>query len=162
MNKGQLRDKLKAERDALPSTLVLLKSQQVAELLLDNTEWPAVKNLHIYESVPAWNEIDTSRIISEIRRTWPRIKLAVQSAHVGAPAPKGKFDLVVAPVLGFDKDGYRLGLGEGWYDRFLATQSQALKVGLAYSDSKIEGLPHQPHDIRLDKIITEDGILSCT
>lgn len=162
MNKERLREKLKAERDALQPTIVMLKSRQIAELLLDNTEWAAVKSLHIYESVPTWNEIDTTRIINELRRAWPRIKLEVQPAQVGAPAPKGRFDLIIAPVLGFDKDGYRLGLGGGWYDRFLATQPQALKVGLSYVDSQIENLPHQPHDICLDKIITEDGILSFT
>jgi 5-formyltetrahydrofolate cyclo-ligase len=67
-----------------------------------------------------------------------------------------KFDLILVPCLAFDKDNYRLGWGGGFYDRFLAAQPKALKIGLCYQNGFVkEGLTHQPHDIPLDKIITE-------
>ncbi|MGH7156833.1 MAG: 5-formyltetrahydrofolate cyclo-ligase, partial [Candidatus Saccharimonadales bacterium] len=67
-----------------------------------------------------------------------------------------KFDLILVPVLAFDKENYRLGWGGGFYDKFLANQPQALKIGLGFQDGLVEqGLPHEPHDVPLDKVITE-------
>ncbi len=63
------------------------------------------------------------------------------------------------PVLGFDNQGYRIGYGKGWYDKFLATQPRAVTIGLAYEISRVkEGLPKEPHDIPLKYIITEKTI----
>jgi 5,10-methenyltetrahydrofolate synthetase len=73
--------------------------------------------------------------------------------------PTSKFDLIIIPCLAFDGDLCRLGWGGGWYDRFLAGQPEAMKIGLAYQNSLVEaGLPREAHDIPLDKIITESGI----
>lgn len=66
-----------------------------------------------------------------------------------------QYDLIIVPIVGFDKDNYRLGLGGGWYDRFLADQPRAQTIGLAYTLCEVDILPHESHDISLDKIITE-------
>ena len=70
--------------------------------------------------------------------------------------------LILVPVLGFDRDCYRLGLGGGFYDRFLAGQASATTVGLAYDWAFVpEGLPREEHDVPLDRIVT-DGETPCS
>lgn len=67
-------------------------------------------------------------------------------------------ELVLLPCLGFDRRGMRLGYGAGHYDRALAN-STALKVGLAFACQELEAIPKEPHDIGLDAILTESGVI---
>ncbi len=71
-------------------------------------------------------------------------------------------DLVLVPLLAFDRSGQRLGYGAGHYDRTLA-RLRALKqvraIGLAFADQVVERLPAGPHDQRLDGILTERGYI---
>lgn len=69
-------------------------------------------------------------------------------------------DVVFTPLLSFDKNKFRLGYGKGFYDLYFSSiSSKVKKVGLAYSIQEIEELPILPHDIRLDSVITELGII---
>lgn len=66
--------------------------------------------------------------------------------------------LLLVPVVGFDRAGYRLGYGGGYYDRTLAALSpRPLTVGVGYAYALLESIYPQPHDIALDRIVTEDG-----
>jgi 5-formyltetrahydrofolate cyclo-ligase len=68
-------------------------------------------------------------------------------------------DAVLAPPVGFDARGYRLGYGGGYFDRTLAHLSpRPLVIALARELSRIETIHPQPHDIPMDFIVTEDGI----
>lgn len=69
-----------------------------------------------------------------------------------------EFDLVIAPLFAFDRNGGRLGFGGGYYDSFLASCS-CPKAGLAYSFQEAEHIPLEPHDCALDIIITEMEII---
>jgi len=88
---------------------------------------------------------------------------ALEPDAFGIPAPpRGARsvlpDLVIAPLLAFDRRGHRLGQGAGHYDRTLANLRAAQPVfvlGLAYSAQEVEELPAEPHDERLDAILTE-------
>ena len=62
--------------------------------------------------------------------------------------------VALVPLLGFDRRGYRLGQGGGYYDRTLAAGTM-LAVGLAYAAQEVEVVPTEPWDRRLDWIITE-------
>jgi 5-formyltetrahydrofolate cyclo-ligase len=70
-------------------------------------------------------------------------------------------DVVLVPMLAFDKQGYRLGYGGGFYDRTLR-QLRARKsieaIGIAYAAQEIPKVPHGEHDEPLDWILTERGI----
>lgn len=66
----------------------------------------------------------------------------------------GKPDLILVPGLAFDKYGYRIGYGGGYYDRFLKDQTTE-KLGLFYSKMEIEEIPKEPYDVKLDKLLTE-------
>lgn len=64
-----------------------------------------------------------------------------------------KFDLVLVPGLAFDASGNRLGRGRGFYDRILATAS-GIKCGVAYDFQLLEKIPVEPHDAKVDFIVT--------
>lgn len=73
----------------------------------------------------------------------------------GAPA---KPDLIVAPLLAFDRHGFRLGQGGGHYDRAIAglrAHGPVFVLGLAYAGQEVDALPAEPHDERLDAVLTE-------
>jgi 5-formyltetrahydrofolate cyclo-ligase len=155
MDKNNLRVLLIEQQRALEPQEVYAASQQITSKLLKGVDWAAVKSAHIYQSVPAWNEIDTKLLIEKLRAEQPHLKIEVGAVTKDTPIPTAKFDLIIVPVLGFDSDNHRLGLGGGWYDRFLASQPRALKIGLAYKEGFIKGgLPHEPHDIPLNQIIS--------
>ena len=61
----------------------------------------------------------------------------------------------IVPGLAFTNDGKRLGYGGGWYDRLLAAADKgSLKVGVAHEFQIVSDLPDEPHDIRLDRIVS--------
>ncbi len=64
-------------------------------------------------------------------------------------------DVVIAPVVGFDGDRYRLGYGGGFFDRTLAAMpKKPLVLGIGYAQARIATIYPQPHDIPMDRIIT--------
>jgi 5-formyltetrahydrofolate cyclo-ligase len=68
------------------------------------------------------------------------------------------FDVVIVPMLGFDNDLQRIGYGGGYYDKFLAGQGGAKKIGVCFTLGLISKVPSEPHDIKLDTIVTENKI----
>ncbi|PZR35965.1 5-formyltetrahydrofolate cyclo-ligase [Caulobacter segnis] len=82
---------------------------------------------------------------------------------IGLRAPSARHpivepDLVITPLLAFQRDGVRLGQGGGYYDRALEALRACKAVfvlGVGYSGQQAENLPHEPHDQRLDAILTE-------
>jgi 5-formyltetrahydrofolate cyclo-ligase len=95
-------------------------------------------------------------------RFWRKgMRLGPDALGVPAPLPIMPAlipDLVVTPVLGFDRRGHRLGQGAGHYDRTLANlraNKAVFVLGLAFSGQEVAQLPDEPHDQRLDAILTE-------
>lgn len=64
-----------------------------------------------------------------------------------------EIDLVIAPGVAFDGEGHRIGMGGGYYDRFLGNASKAVKFGLAYKCQFFESIPVENHDKKVDKVI---------
>lgn len=74
-------------------------------------------------------------------------------------APRAEPDIVIMPLLGFDKSGTRLGYGGGYYDRTLAGMKKKPKlIGLAFAAQELDRIPREAHDIPLDAIVTEAGV----
>ena len=77
------------------------------------------------------------------------------------PYPADKLDVVVLPLVGCDHDGYRLGMGKGYYDKTFAFLNQPERatspqlIGVGYDFQYVEKVPHNPWDVRLDTLITE-------
>lgn len=79
-----------------------------------------------------------------------------------ADAPQVSPALVICPLLAFDRTGARLGQGGGHYDRTIQAlrgKGPVFVLGLAYAGQEVEGLPAEPHDQRLDAILTETGYI---
>jgi 5-formyltetrahydrofolate cyclo-ligase len=73
----------------------------------------------------------------------------------------GEVGLVVTPGLGFDRQGYRLGYGAGYYDRYLARLREATpRVGIAFHQQLVPELPHEGGDQRLDMVVTDREVLT--
>jgi 5-formyltetrahydrofolate cyclo-ligase len=108
-----------------------------------------------------------SRDLALSFRLWdPRTPLEPDAFGIPSPplwADVVQPDLVIAPLLAFDRAGGRLGQGAGHYDRTLANL-RALKpvlvLGLAYAGQEVDAIPMEPHDQRLDAILTETEFIS--
>lgn len=101
--------------------------------------------------------------------------LTFRAWHPGAPTERGRLgipvpaagetlvpQLLIVPLVAFDRRGTRLGHGGGYYDRTLAAlraKGPVHAVGLAYAAQEAERLPAGPHDARLDAIVTEAGVI---
>lgn len=77
--------------------------------------------------------------------------------------PLEQLDLVLMPLVGFDLQGHRLGMGGGYYDRtfqFLhdKTIRKPFMLGLAYELQKMEHLPTDPWDVSMDGVLTEEKL----
>ena len=66
---------------------------------------------------------------------------------------KNDLEVMIIPLLAFDDNNYRLGYGNGYYDKYLSDY-KGLKVGIAYHIQHVKKLPIEAHDIPLDLIIT--------
>ncbi|HJV43876.1 5-formyltetrahydrofolate cyclo-ligase [Caulobacter sp.] len=110
-------------------------------------------------ALPAIEDAEAARMVF---RAWDPAQPLIRDA-IGLPAPspdsaKLEPDLVLAPLLAFQRDGVRLGQGGGYYDRALEAlraRKPTFVLGVAYSGQQVENLPHEPHDQRLDAILTE-------
>lgn len=89
-------------------------------------------------------------------------RLALEPNEHTCRRPASALDVLYIPLLGFDKTGARLGQGGGFYDRTLAELPRSTSVvGLAYDCQEVEKIPTEPHDQRLDLILTESRTLYC-
>ena len=90
-------------------------------------------------------------------------------AVLGIPAPPDTapvvmpedLDVIIVPALAFDKNGFRLGYGGGYYDRYLSGVS-AFTVGIMRERLMRDELPVEPHDIAVNCVITEERVLCPT
>jgi 5-formyltetrahydrofolate cyclo-ligase len=91
----------------------------------------------------------------------PGDRLAPDFCGIEAPtteAPLVRPDLVIVPLLAFDHAGGRIGQGGGHYDRTLAAlraEGPTFALGLAFAGQEVAAIPGEPHDQRLDAILTE-------
>ena len=95
--------------------------------------------------------------------------------HLGIVEPRGTksiaarwLDLVLLPLVGFDTQGMRLGMGGGYYDRTFAYRNRHIAwrgprlVGVAYSFQQVPSIGREWHDVPLDAVVTEAGVIRCS
>jgi 5-formyltetrahydrofolate cyclo-ligase len=74
-------------------------------------------------------------------------------------APRAMPDVILMPLLGFDRRGTRLGYGGGYYDRTLAALPKRPRlIGFAFALQEVDHIPREAHDVPLDVIVTEAGV----
>ena len=133
---------------------------------------------------PVNNEIDDLEILKKLEKKKYKICLPVVKKNFdmdfynfsfddpliinkyGIPEPQKKSvvypDIILIPMVGFDKSLNRLGYGGGYYDRViekLMKKKKNLKIGLAFSAQQINNLPISKYDKKMDYIVTEKYIL---
>ncbi len=69
--------------------------------------------------------------------------------------------ILIVPLAAFDRRGYRIGYGKGHYDRMIAALAPVVTVGIGYGAQELEAVPDEPHDQRLDWIVTEGETIAC-
>lgn len=75
---------------------------------------------------------------------------------------RSAIELWIVPGLAFTRDGVRLGRGAGWYDRLLEG-APGIRIGWAMESQVIDAIPEEPHDVRMDGVVTEQriGVSGC-
>ena len=92
--------------------------------------------------------------------TGPECMVAGEQFGIGEPTGEewkdlGAVELIVVPGVAFDKQNNRMGRGRGFYDRLLKSTPNAVKVGVAYDFQVLDSIPVEPHDVKMDKIVSE-------
>lgn len=152
--KSLLRQELIKRRTAISDSEQAAKNSAIRHRLLDEVDWVNVSRLHIYSSREDWCEVDTHELTDNLRQLYPDLKIDIADQQ-GSELPQStyEYDIIIVPVLGFDSHNNRIGMGMGWYDRFLQLQPAALKLGLAYKELEVDEMPTEPHDVALNDII---------
>ncbi len=180
--KKSLRQEIFKQRKALDAQAYQAHSRAVTQRLLDNGFLDGIHSVHLY--YPINNEVYTLELIEELWRrsiqvVMPRTdlknhkldnypitsfdQLEERTAYKllepkqSLPIHEGDCDLILVPGLAFDHSLNRIGYGGGFYDRFLA-QSSGRKVAIAYDFQVREAIPSEPHDIKMDQIVTDQRI----
>lgn len=182
--KAELRSRLQAVRSAIPAEERLALGRSVRDRLVATPAFAEAGTVLLFYSFGS--EISTAGIVQRSLDAGKRVFLPLLEAGAMVAAelkpgdslaattygPKEPFNrvavdpaevgLVVAPGLGFDRAGYRLGYGGGHYDRYLAQlPAMAARVGIAFNQQLVDELPREPGDERLDLIVTDREVIVC-
>ena len=94
-------------------------------------------------------------------RLEPHLHGYLQPLANSPKVPPELIDLVLVPGLAFSQSGQRLGYGKGYYDRLLPKTHNATWLGVTADALVVPKLPHENHDVTLDYLATESGIINC-
>lgn len=156
-------------------------SERIAEHFLNSEEYKRAEAVLLYLSIN--REVRTRALVDRILKDGKRLALPVcfdegrmtfryindkkqlTRGFFSAPEPdesceeyQGEVATVcVIPAIAFDKNGYRLGYGKGYYDRYLS-RFDVVRVGFCFSELFVDSLPHGRFDAACDMVITEKGV----
>ncbi|NOT75567.1 MAG: 5-formyltetrahydrofolate cyclo-ligase [Cyclobacteriaceae bacterium] len=187
MNKRELRIEYTARRKNLSTALCSQYNLQIYNHFFSNIDLSFIKVLHTYLPIEKNHEPDTWQILDRIKREFPQIRISVprtaadetleniyfEGLHQlkpnawgisepaqGVPTPADKIDLVLIPLLTFDKLGHRVGYGKGYYDRFLKDCGKnCQKIGLSFFEAVDRIDDVNEFDIRMNACITPSGFI---
>ena len=178
--KSLLRNKLRHTVRQIPLPDRLRKSRKAIKNLMRHPYF--LKARHVLTYMPLAYELDTRELIRRglqtekifylprvdqktrqlaiVRIRHPKRNLrrghyGILEPHSGSPVSPSILDLVVLPGLGFDKRGARLGMGAGYFDRFLKKAPRAKRLGMAFRNQVLSHIPTEGHDIPMQGIITD-------
>lgn len=190
LDKSALRQQFRHERQQLSETQQLTASKHVLTNLKKQQFFKAAENIALY--LPNDGEVSLNKLLDDTGETPKRWFLpCVTPTHslrfreyqgpsnlrrnrygIAEPLPKcpalpnESLDLVLLPLVAFDKGGRRLGMGGGYYDRSFAfkhkrAQGNPVLVGTAHDCQKADSLPNESWDVPLDYIVTDTQIIKC-
>lgn len=177
--KRSLRNEILAKRKAQARGNREEKSRAIMRGLVSLPEFMDAKVIALY--LPVNGEVDTRGMIEAAQTSGKEVCVPVVKGE-GAmclvlhepldklgkgkhsiPEPVGKperhhVDMVVVPGVVFDREGHRIGMGGGYYDRYLKDR-KCVNVGVCFGFQLVEKLPREAHDVPMDIIITEREVL---
>lgn len=180
--KAEVRKEILGKRKYMSKEEVQSLSNKIQNYILEWNPYKESKGIMAYMDFR--NEVKTDKIINNafeegktlvlpksIKETITILPCIVESigdlklGTYGIMEPDDKniadintIDMVLVPGVAFDKDGYRLGYGAGYYDRFLKDY-KGIKVGLCFDLQWVHNVYKDEHDISMDYLITERGII---
>lgn len=123
---------------------------------------PLMTELHEAGVMVALPLVETKAAPLVFRRWTPATRMVRGDWNIPVPPPEAPAvtpDITLAPLVGWDGDGYRLGYGGGYFDRTLAALSpRPFSIGVGFQSARLPTIYPQPHDIPLDVILTEAGV----
>lgn len=178
--KKALRRSLLAARRACDAGFRAEADRRIAERLLASPCFQGAASVFCYVSLP-W-EVGTDAILREAFLRGKRVFVprcspggVMEACRIGSPdelvpglygipgpapdapaADPAEAELVIVPALAFDREGYRIGRGGGYYDRFLP-RTVCPRAGLVYERFFLPSLPRDAFDARVDMLFTEEG-----
>ena len=184
MTKQDLRKLFKDKRSRLDEAEISSKSREIAARLIDEPFYRKAGTVMAYCS--AFGEVDTRELLARLWADGKRVYVPLcdtrrrearpvritgmadlQPGAYGILEPKEgpeaepeELDLILVPGIAFDRRGGRIGFGAGYYDRLLC-RTPAYKAALAYGFQVVVDTFSQPHDVAMDCIITESGLIVC-
>ena len=186
--KGQLRSEMMARRDALPEGERARLAEAFTALLTAMPEYAAARSVLATMAIGSeWNTrgfLDRARADGKalilVRLTPPPRRLALHRVEDldrqlipgvwdipepdpdrCAPATLADVDFAIVPALAIDHQGYRLGYGAGYFDRLLTGRgARPFCVTALPASFIVESLPHESHDVPVDRVIDERGIVA--
>jgi len=180
--KASIRKEILKKRDGISRNAKTAKDESIKQRLFSLREFLNAEIVFFYASFRS--EVETHHMIKKslemgkrvmlpkVQREGHNIKLyeikdinELSPGHMGIPEPffPGAYslsidevDLIVVPGAAFDYAGNRLGYGGGYYDMLLAQRKKKVPiVALAYEEQLVDEIPSEPHDIKIDIIITD-------
>jgi len=175
-NKPALRKHYRQLRDAIPPDERDDRSDTIARLVLTIERLEYAGSVFVY--VSAGSEVGTHELIGELLERGKTVAVPRVTAERGVMLPivirsltdfaPGRFDipeptthemlsaspdLAIVPGLAFTRGGQRMGMGGGYYDRYLAQHPATYKVGLCFNEQLADALPEEAHDVGVDEVI---------
>jgi 5-formyltetrahydrofolate cyclo-ligase len=183
--KALLRADALARRDAIPPDDRAAIAEQIATRPLPVEVSPA---LIVSAYMPIRSELNPLPLLRRFGDEGARLALpavtgrgqplSMRAWSIGEPLVRGQWgirepdaaaesvqpDVLLVPLAAFDRRGYRIGYGAGYYDltiRTLRAAKQIVAIGVAFAAQEIPEVPDLPHDERLDLVLTESGVVDC-
>lgn len=187
--KKVLRKEILDARKSMDPLDVSSKSDSIMASLLETDFYRGSSVIMAY--IDFRNEVQTERLIKKAVADGKRVVVPIsvvetrqlilseiidydnelESGAYGILEPKPEFirevdplliDLVLVPGVAFDKSGFRIGYGAGYYDRFLERVRPSIpKVALAFELQMVEDACPDEHDFPVEYVITEDTVITC-
>ncbi len=155
-DKRVLRATMRAVRKALGDVGVRSESIWAHVESLDAVH--TARYLLAFESVVG--EPSTASFIDRRRGAGCRVECPEARPTAPLPPDVASIDVVVLPGLAFTADGARLGQGGGWYDRLLAqVRPDCVTIGVCFAEQLVDHVPSEPHDVDVDVVVTDDGVI---
>lgn len=179
MRKEEIRRRVKAQKSLLSMKEKSEAAAKVFDALEHSAAFMLADNILLYHSLP--DELSTCEFIDRWHNKkhlfLPRVNgvnleilpydqstLQLGAFHIEEPSgdeltPIENIEMVVVPAIAYDRRGNRVGRGKGFYDRLLA-DTKATKVGVAYDFQLVDDIETEPHDVKVDVVITESRVIT--